>query len=73
MIGTLIGLLFVCIVAGFIIWAVQQLLALIPLGEPFATLVRILIYAIILVVVLYAISVLLGMIGVNVGSWGRLH
>ena len=73
MIGTLIGLLLVCIVAGFIIWAIQQLVALIPLGEPFATLVRILIYAIILIVVIYAISVLLGMIGINVGGWARIH
>jgi hypothetical protein len=73
MIGTIIGLLLVCIIAGFIIWAVQQLIALVPLGEPFATLVRILIYAIVLIVVIYAISVLLGMVGINVGSWARLH
>jgi hypothetical protein len=73
MIGTIIGLLLVCIIAGFIIWAVQQLIALVPLGEPFATLAKILIYAIILIVVIYAISVLLGMIGINVGSWARLH
>jgi len=73
MLGTIIGLLLVCVVAGFIIWAVQQLISLIPLGEPFATLVRILIYAIILVVVLYAISVLLGMIGINVGGWTHMR
>ena len=69
MIGTLIGLLFVIIVAGFIFWAAQQLIALIPLGEPFATLVRIILYAIILIVVLYAISVLLGLMGVHVTQW----
>ncbi len=72
MIGTLIGLIIVCIIAGFIIWAVQQLIALIPLSEPFATLVRILMYFIILVVVIYAITVLLGMIGVNVPTF-RIH
>lgn len=69
MIGTLIGLLFVLIIAGFIVWAAQQLIALIPLGEPFATLVRIVMYAIILIVVLYVLSVLLGMMGVHVTQW----
>lgn len=69
MIGTLIGLLFVLIIAGFIVWAAQQLIGLIPLGEPFATLVRIVMYAVILVVVLYVLSVLLGMLGIHVSSW----
>ena len=69
MIGTLIGLLFVLIIAGFIVWAAQQLIGLIPLGEPFATLVRIVMYAIILIVVLYVLSVLLGLMGVHVSQW----
>jgi hypothetical protein len=69
MIGTLIGLLFVVIVAGFIVWAAQKLIALVPMGEPFATLVTIIIYGIILIVVLYALSVLLGMIGIHVTQW----
>lgn len=73
MIGTLIGLIIVCIIAGFVIWAAQQLIALVPMGEPFVTLVRILIYAIVLVVIIYAIIVLLGMIGINVPVWGRMH
>jgi hypothetical protein len=68
MIGTIIGLLFLLIIAGFIVWAIQQLIALVPLGEPFATGVRILMYFIVLVVVLYC--GLLGMAGVHVNTFG---
>lgn len=70
MIGALIGLLFLLIVAGFLFWAAQQLIALVPMAEPFATLIRIVIYGLVLVVVLYALTVLLGMVGVHVPSFG---
>ncbi len=73
MIGTLIGLLFLLIVAGFLFWAAQQLIALVPMAEPFSTLIRIVIYAIILLVVLYALTVLLGMMGVSVPTFSRFH
>ncbi len=73
MIGTLIGLLFLLIVAGFLFWAAQQLIALVPMAEPFSTLIRIVIYAIILLVVLYALTVLLGMMGVSVPTFSHLR
>jgi hypothetical protein len=66
MIGTIVGLIFLAIIAGFIWWAAQQLIALVPMGEPFLTIVRVLVAALILVIVLYALSVLLGLAGIHV-------
>ncbi len=66
MIGTLIGIIFLCIVLGVIWWAVQQLLPLIPMGEPFATIVRVLMVVILVLIVLYVIVVLLGAAGIHV-------
>lgn len=69
MLGTLIGILLTLVIAGVIWWAVQQLLALVPLAEPFATLVRILIVVITVIIVIYVIVMLLGLAGVHVPMW----
>jgi uncharacterized membrane protein YwzB len=69
MIGTLIGLIFFLIIIGVVWWAAQQLLALIPLAEPFATMVRILLVVILVIIVIYVASVLLGMAGIHVNSF----
>ena len=66
MIGTLIGIIFLCIVLGVIWWAVQQLLPLIPMGEPFATIVRVLMVVILVLIVLYVIIILLNAGGIHV-------
>ena len=66
MLGALIGLIVVCIVLGFCWWAFHQLIGLVPIAEPFVTLIRILFAAIILVVVIWAIMFLLGQVGVPV-------
>lgn len=70
MIGTVIGLIFLCIIVGVVWWAGQQLLALILpyVGEPFATIIRILLVVLLVVIVLYAIAVLLGMAGIHVST-----
>jgi hypothetical protein len=69
MIGTLIGLIFFCIIIGVIWWAAQQLLALIPLAEPFATIVRILLVVILVCIVIYVATILLGMAGIHVNQF----
>jgi hypothetical protein len=66
MIGTIIGLIFLCIILGVIWWGAQQLIALVPLGEPFATIVRILMVVIIVIIVVYVLIVLLGIAGIHV-------
>lgn len=72
MIGTLIGIIFALIVLGVIWWGCQQLLALIPLAEPFATIIRVLMIVILVLIVLYVIAMLLGVAGIHVGGFGRL-
>ena len=47
-------------------WAIQQLLPLIPIGEPFLTIIRVLMMVILVLVVLWVILVLLGAAGVHV-------
>ena len=66
MLGTLIGLLLTFVLLGVGYWAIQQLLALIPLAEPFATLVRVMLVVILVVIVVWCIVVILGMVGVHV-------
>jgi len=66
LIGTLIGIIFALIILGIVWWAVQQLLPLIPIAEPFATIIRVLMTVILVLVVLWIIMVLLGAAGVRV-------
>jgi hypothetical protein len=70
MIGTLIGIIILCIVLGVIWWAIQQLLPLIPLGEPFKTIIRILLVVILVLIVVYVIIALLGAGGIHVNTFG---
>jgi hypothetical protein len=74
-VGTLIGIILLLVVLGVIWWAVQQLLPLIPLAEPFHTIIRVLMTVILVLVVLWVIIVLLGAAGVRVPGpfrWGSL-
>jgi hypothetical protein len=66
MLGAVIGLILLCIILGVVWWGAQQLLALVPLAEPFATIVRILMVIVLVIIVIYAITVLLGFAGIRV-------
>ena len=66
MIGTIIGLIFVLIILGAIWWGAQQLLALISLGEPFNTIIRVSMGIITVIIVIWVLIVLLGIAGINV-------
>jgi hypothetical protein len=70
MLGSLIGLILLCIILGAVFWGAQQLLALVPLAEPFATIVRVLMVILLVVIVIYAIVTLLGFAGINVPFGG---
>lgn len=68
MIGTLIGIIILLIVVGVIWWAIQQLLPLIPLPEPFARIINVLLVLLLVLVVLYVILMLLGSV-VSLPGW----
>jgi hypothetical protein len=60
MIGTLIGIIILLIICGVIYWAIQQLLPLIPLPEPFQRIIHVLLVLILVLVVIWVILQLLG-------------
>jgi hypothetical protein len=68
MIGTLIGIIFALIILGVIWWGCQTLLALIPIAEPFKTIIYVLMVVILVLIVLYVIAMLLGLAGIHVGG-----
>lgn len=65
-IGTLIGIIFVLIIIGVVWWAIQQLLPLIPLPEPFRRIIYVLMVLILVLIVLWIILTLLTAAGVHV-------
>jgi hypothetical protein len=69
MIGAVIGLILLLVLLGVVWWGIQQLLPLVPMGEPFATIVRVLLAILLAVIVIYVIIQLLGVAGVHVPMW----
>ena len=65
-IGILVSLIVTLLIAGVAWWAIQQLLPLIPLAEPFATLVRVLVTVVGVLIVLWVLLVMLGYACVSV-------
>lgn len=73
MLGSIIGLILVCIILGVVYWAVQRLLALIPLAEPFRTIVDILMVVIMVLIVVWFIVVILSMAGIHVNTFSMIN
>ena len=72
MIGTLIGIIFTVIVLGVLFWACQTLLPLIPMAEPFRTILYVLMVLIMVFVVLWIIWQLIGASGILSASFSPL-
>ena len=66
MIGSLIALIILFVIIGFVWYAVQRLLALIHIAEPFTTIIHLLMMFLVLIVVIYAITIVLGMVGTHI-------
>jgi hypothetical protein len=66
LISTFVGIIIVLIILGVLWWAIQQLLPLIPLPEPFRKIIYVLMVVILVLVVLWVILALLGAAGVAV-------
>ena len=73
MLGTIIGLILMCLILGVIWWAGTQLLALIPLAEPFATIVRILLVVLMVIIVIWVFIQLLALAGIHVPMFAGLR
>ena len=73
MIGTIISLILIVIVLGVLFWAAQRLLPLIPLAEPFHTILSVLLVLLGVFVTLYVLIMILNSAGVHVPplfGWG---
>ena len=66
MIGILVGLLISLLIMGLLWYAAKEILKLIPLAEPFATLVRVVLVLIVGFIAIYFFVQILGMAGVGV-------
>ena len=62
MIGTLIAVILLLIVLGVVLWGVRQLLPLVPMDQPFRTVVSVLITVVAVLIVVYIIAGLLGVV-----------
>jgi hypothetical protein len=71
MLGAVIGLILLLVLLGVVWWGIQQLLPLIPIGEPFLTIIRVLLVILLAVIVIYVIIQLLGLAGIHVPTMGR--
>lgn len=72
MIGTLIGIIITLIIVGVLWWAIQQLLPLIPLPDPFRRIVYVLMVVILVLIVVYVILALLSGV-VSMPAWLHLR
>lgn len=68
MIGTIIGILFALIILGVLWWGIQQLMGLIPIAEPFRTIIYVVSVILLVCVVLWVIAALLGLAGIHVNT-----
>lgn len=66
MIGALIGIIVTLIIVGVLWWALQQLLPLIPLPEPFRRIIYVLMVVVLVLIVLWVILSLIGVAGLSV-------
>jgi hypothetical protein len=67
MLGAIIGLILTLIILGWLWWAITaKLLPLIPIAEPFASIIQVLIAFLLLMVVIWAIVTILGLAGIHV-------
>jgi hypothetical protein len=71
MISALIGIIILLIVVGVVWWAIQQLLPLIPLPEPFRRIIYVLMVVVLVLIVIWIILQLLHVAGVATPLWVR--
>ena len=70
MIAALIGIIFTLVILGVLWWGVQTLMGLIPIAEPFRTIIYVLMVIVMVLIVLWVIASLLGVAGIHVAGFG---
>jgi len=65
MIGALVSIIITLIIVGVLFWALQQLLPLIPLPDPFRRIIWVLCVVLLVLVVVWVLLQLLGAVGVH--------
>jgi len=68
MIVSLFYLIAALVIMGVLWWAAQQLIALVPMSEPFPTLIRVVLVVVMVIVVLWVLFQLLELSGVATGG-----
>lgn len=71
MIGTLIGIIFLVIIIGVLWWAAKVLMNLIPIAEPFKTIIYVILVVIGVFICLMIVQMLLAAGGISV-PWPNL-
>lgn len=66
MIGAVIGIILLVIIVGVLFWAGQRLIALVPLDEPFRTIIYVLVAVLAVFVVIWVFIQLLALAGIHV-------
>ena len=70
MIGALIGIIFTLIFLGVAWWALQTLMGLIPIAEPFRTIIYVVSVVLMVAIVLWVAASLLSLAGIHVAGFG---
>ena len=69
----LLEIIVVLIVAGIAWWAIQQLLPLVPLPDPFRRIINVLLVVVVVLIALWVIVSLLGLFGASTWHVGELR
>jgi hypothetical protein len=73
MIGALIGIIFTLVILGVLWWACQKLLALVPIAEPFRTIIYVVMVVVMVLIVLWVLATILGLGGIHVAGFSGLR
>jgi hypothetical protein len=65
MIGSLLSLILILVIAGVLFWAATKLLGLLPIPDPFRTVIYVLLVVVAVIVVVWAVA---GVFGVSMHS-----
>jgi len=66
MVSALIGLVLLLVILGVLYWGIQAILAVLPIAEPFRTIIWVVLVVVALIIAVYVIIWLLNIAGLHV-------